>query len=165
MSTPARIAEAAPRSITPRRRVHRRLRLMVAPGCPAAWRDAILPQRESRVGGAIDINDEQRLTSVDPNLPGRASLVSNPGQRPFDAPRQSRLAAKDRRPADFSSSFGSLARADVPGPMRDGCDFMPIEHTIDHARRLVLAKGKGTLTDEDVFSYQRTVWSREDVAG
>jgi len=42
---------------------------------------------------------------------------------------------------------------------------MPIEHTIDHARRLVLAKGKGTLTDEDVFSYQRTVWSREDVAG
>ena len=42
---------------------------------------------------------------------------------------------------------------------------MPIEYTIDHDRRLVTAKGKGTLTDEDVFGYQRDVWSRPDVDG
>jgi hypothetical protein len=42
---------------------------------------------------------------------------------------------------------------------------MPIEYTTDHARRIVLAEGKGTLTDDDVFSYQKTVWSRAEVAG
>lgn len=42
---------------------------------------------------------------------------------------------------------------------------MPIEYTIDHERRLVTAKGNGTLTDEDVFGYQREVWSRPDVDG
>lgn len=42
---------------------------------------------------------------------------------------------------------------------------MPIEFSIDHEKRLVLAKGSGTLTDEDVFSYQREVWSRPEVAG
>ncbi len=42
---------------------------------------------------------------------------------------------------------------------------MPIEYRIDHERRLVLAKGRGTLTDDDVFGYQREVWSRPDVAG
>jgi len=41
---------------------------------------------------------------------------------------------------------------------------MPIEHEIDHRRRLVLAKGHGTLTDAEVFHYQR-VWSRPEVAG
>ena len=42
---------------------------------------------------------------------------------------------------------------------------MPIEFTIDHARRLVTATGHGRLTGEDVFGYQRDVWSRADVRG
>ena len=42
---------------------------------------------------------------------------------------------------------------------------MPIEYHIDHARRLVVATGHGTLIDADVFGYQREVWSRPDVAG
>lgn len=42
---------------------------------------------------------------------------------------------------------------------------MPIEFTIDHARRLVTATARGTLTGEDVFGYQRDVWSRSDVQG
>jgi hypothetical protein len=42
---------------------------------------------------------------------------------------------------------------------------MPIEYTIDSARRLVLARGHGTLTHQDVFGYQREVWSRSEVAG
>ena len=42
---------------------------------------------------------------------------------------------------------------------------MPIEHTIDHDRRLVVARGRGILTDRDVFDYQRGVWSRPEVAG
>ena len=40
---------------------------------------------------------------------------------------------------------------------------MPIEFSIDHEKRLVRAKGRGTLSDEDVFSYQRNVWA--EVAG
>jgi hypothetical protein len=42
---------------------------------------------------------------------------------------------------------------------------IPIEYRIDHERQLVLARGCGTLTDEDVFGYQREVWSRADVVG
>lgn len=42
---------------------------------------------------------------------------------------------------------------------------MPIEYSIDHERRLVLARGIGTLTDQDVFGYQSEVWSRSEVAG
>src|SRR6266853_4481116 len=42
---------------------------------------------------------------------------------------------------------------------------MPIEYRIDHERRLVIARGYGTFTSEDVFGYQRDVWSRPDVAG
>jgi hypothetical protein len=42
---------------------------------------------------------------------------------------------------------------------------MPIEYLIDHDRKLVLAKARGTVTDQDVFGYQREVWSRDDVAG
>jgi hypothetical protein len=42
---------------------------------------------------------------------------------------------------------------------------MPIEFSIDSNRRLVLAKGSGTLTDEDVFSYQREAWSLPAVVG
>jgi hypothetical protein len=34
---------------------------------------------------------------------------------------------------------------------------MPIESEIDHERRLVTARGRGTLTHEDVFGYQRDV--------
>ncbi|HEV8377164.1 MAG TPA: hypothetical protein VGR38_13120 [Candidatus Polarisedimenticolia bacterium] len=42
---------------------------------------------------------------------------------------------------------------------------MPIDYSIDHGRRLVLARGIGILTDEDVFRYQGEVWSRADVSG
>jgi hypothetical protein len=42
---------------------------------------------------------------------------------------------------------------------------MPIEFTIDHARRLVTATARGMLIGQDVFAYQRTVWSRADVQG
>jgi hypothetical protein len=42
---------------------------------------------------------------------------------------------------------------------------MPIEYEIDHARRLVIARGKGVFTDVDAFGYQRDVWSRPDVVG
>jgi hypothetical protein len=42
---------------------------------------------------------------------------------------------------------------------------MPIVYRVDHESRVVVAAGKGTLTDADVFSYQREVWSRADVAG
>lgn len=42
---------------------------------------------------------------------------------------------------------------------------MPIEYTIDHTRRLVMATGRGTLTGEDIFGYQKDVWSRPEVSG
>jgi hypothetical protein len=42
---------------------------------------------------------------------------------------------------------------------------MPIDSEIDHERRLVTARGRGTLTHDDVFGYQRDLWSRADVAG
>jgi hypothetical protein len=42
---------------------------------------------------------------------------------------------------------------------------MPIEHWIDHPHRLVMAKGRGVFTDQDVFGYQREVWSQPEVAG
>ena len=42
---------------------------------------------------------------------------------------------------------------------------MPIEFTIDHARRLVTATARGMLTGQDVFGYQRAAWSRTDVQG
>ena len=42
---------------------------------------------------------------------------------------------------------------------------MPLEHRIDHRLRLVLTRAIGTLTDEEIFAYQREVWSRPDVAG
>jgi hypothetical protein len=35
----------------------------------------------------------------------------------------------------------------------------------DPARRLVIGTCHGVLTDHDVFTYQREVWSRPDVAG
>jgi hypothetical protein len=42
---------------------------------------------------------------------------------------------------------------------------MPLEHRIDHGLRLVLTRAIGTLTDDEIFAYQREVWSRPDVAG
>ena len=42
---------------------------------------------------------------------------------------------------------------------------MPIHYEIDPVRRLVIARGHGRLTDQDVFGYQREVWSRPDVGG
>ena len=42
---------------------------------------------------------------------------------------------------------------------------MPIEYTIDHTRRLVAATARGTLTGEDIFGYQKDVWSRPEVSG
>jgi len=42
---------------------------------------------------------------------------------------------------------------------------MPIEYRIDHGRRLVLASASGKLTAEDLFNYQRNVWSLPDVRG
>jgi hypothetical protein len=42
---------------------------------------------------------------------------------------------------------------------------MPITFRIDHERRIVIARGYGRLTDDDLFSYQREAWSGKDVIG
>jgi hypothetical protein len=42
---------------------------------------------------------------------------------------------------------------------------VPIDYLINHERRVVLARCRGVLTDEDVFGYQHEVWSRPEVAG
>jgi hypothetical protein len=42
---------------------------------------------------------------------------------------------------------------------------MPITYRVDHEAKVVLAEGTGTVTDDDVFGYQREVWSRSDVRG
>lgn len=42
---------------------------------------------------------------------------------------------------------------------------MPIAYSIDHAHRLVTAIGHGELTGDDIFSYQKEVWSRSDLGG
>ena len=42
---------------------------------------------------------------------------------------------------------------------------MPIRYHIDHARRLVVARGSGVFTDADIFGYQREIWTRPDVRG
>ena len=42
---------------------------------------------------------------------------------------------------------------------------MPIDYRIDHDRRIVIAKGRGDLTSEDIFGYQREAWSQPGVAG
>src|SRR5262249_11910815 len=49
--------------------------------------------------------------------------------------------------------------------MSSGRYGMPIEFRIDHKRRMVFAKGHGTLTDREVFGYQLNVWSRPEVVG
>ena len=42
---------------------------------------------------------------------------------------------------------------------------MPIVHRIDHERKLVIARGYGAFTGDDILGYQRTVWSGKDVVG
>jgi hypothetical protein len=42
---------------------------------------------------------------------------------------------------------------------------MPIDCRIDHDHRIVFAAGRGTMTDADVFGYQREVWSQSAVSG
>jgi hypothetical protein len=42
---------------------------------------------------------------------------------------------------------------------------MPIKFHCDHGKRLVLAKAYGILTEEEIFGYQREVWSREEIIG
>jgi hypothetical protein len=42
---------------------------------------------------------------------------------------------------------------------------MPLEHRIDHRLRVVFTRATGTLTDDEVFTYQQDVWSRPEVAG
>lgn len=42
---------------------------------------------------------------------------------------------------------------------------MSITYHIDHSKRLVVAKGSGTVTGPDIFGYQESVWSRQDVSG
>src|SRR5262245_15238257 len=42
---------------------------------------------------------------------------------------------------------------------------MPIAYRIDHERRIVIARGYGRFGLEDVFNYQREVWSGKDVTG
>jgi hypothetical protein len=42
---------------------------------------------------------------------------------------------------------------------------MPIEFRIDHYRKLVMARGHGVFTHEEIMGYQREAWSRPDVVG
>lgn len=42
---------------------------------------------------------------------------------------------------------------------------MPFLYRIDSIVRVVVTAGHGTITEADVFGYQREVWSRSDVAG
>ena len=42
---------------------------------------------------------------------------------------------------------------------------MPIDYRVDHEHRLVLAEGRGDVTAEDIFAYQREAWGRADVHG
>ena len=42
---------------------------------------------------------------------------------------------------------------------------MPIVYKIDLDQRIVFARGIGVFSDEDVFRYQKTVWSKREVQG
>jgi hypothetical protein len=42
---------------------------------------------------------------------------------------------------------------------------MKIEYQVDHEQQLVLAKARKVLAEDDIFNYQREVWSRNDVVG
>ena len=39
---------------------------------------------------------------------------------------------------------------------------MPITYQIDRERRLVIATGRGVITDAEVFGYQQEVWSQPE---
>jgi hypothetical protein len=42
---------------------------------------------------------------------------------------------------------------------------MPIVYKIDLEQRIVFVRGIGVFSDEDVFRYQKTVWSKREVQG
>jgi hypothetical protein len=42
---------------------------------------------------------------------------------------------------------------------------MPIDFRIDHPRRLVVARGRGVVTFQELVEYQSAVWTRPEVAG
>jgi hypothetical protein len=42
---------------------------------------------------------------------------------------------------------------------------MPIQYLIDASQRVVFAKGRGILAEQDFFCFQQTVWSAPEVAG
>jgi hypothetical protein len=42
---------------------------------------------------------------------------------------------------------------------------VPIDFEIDHERRLVTARGRGTVSYDEVYSYQLQVWGKANVAG
>ena len=42
---------------------------------------------------------------------------------------------------------------------------MPIEYRIDHEHRVIIAKGIGAFSGEDMFRYQQEAWSQPGVAG
>ena len=42
---------------------------------------------------------------------------------------------------------------------------MPIDYRVDHQKHLVVARGRAVVTGEDIFGYQREVWSAGDVNG
>ena len=42
---------------------------------------------------------------------------------------------------------------------------MKIDYQINHMQQLVLARARNVLTEDDIFDYQREVWSRNDVTG
>ncbi len=42
---------------------------------------------------------------------------------------------------------------------------MPITYRVDHERRVVVARGYGVITHDDLFGYQRAAWSGSDVVG
>src|SRR5262245_13175979 len=54
---------------------------------------------------------------------------------------------------------------DSGSPGRRNRLSMPITYHIDHEQRMVVARGLGRLTEQEIFTYQREVWSRSDVAG
>jgi hypothetical protein len=41
---------------------------------------------------------------------------------------------------------------------------MPLEFSIDPTRRIILVRGHGTVTAEEVFAYQRDAWSDPNLA-
>jgi hypothetical protein len=42
---------------------------------------------------------------------------------------------------------------------------VPLNYWVDHRQRLVVAKGVGLISDDEVFTYQREAWSTPELAG